>query len=81
MAFANTGPQGPVASEGEMYMKKHATLFILSGALAVPSAALGAQPTCFPPGKANSPACDAKGQQGEPTRTDDGPGPFDKPTR
>jgi hypothetical protein len=59
-------------------MKKLATLFALTGALALPGAALGAQPTCFPPGKANSPACDAQGQQGAPTRTDNGPRPFDK---
>ena len=46
--------------------------------LAVPAGALGAQPTCFPPGKANSPACHAPGQKGEPTRTDNGPPPFEK---
>ncbi len=50
----------------------------LAVALAVPAGAIGAQPTCFPPGKANSPACDAQGQKGSPTRTDDGPRPFDK---
>jgi hypothetical protein len=44
----------------------------------LPAGAIGAQPTCFPPGKANSPACDAPGQKGSPTRTDDGPRPFDK---
>ncbi len=41
-------------------------------------AASSDQPTCFPPGKASSPACDAQGHKGDPRRTDDGPGPFEK---
>ncbi len=59
-------------------MKKFVSVFAVAGLLGLPAVSGGAQPTCFPPGKANSPACDAKGQKGDPTRTDDGPGPFEK---
>lgn len=59
-------------------MRKIATAFAVAGLLAVPAVSVSAQPTCFPPGKANSPACDAQGQKGDPTRTDNGPGPFEK---